>query len=580
MLCDNCQQSALRDDSPAFRVETNIFGHRSVVTDEESTIPTNYFLLDHLPELPQLRESALNGCELCSFLRESILFRDTAKFLQDDEGIEITSLEEEITLQIRYPWNHTVDDTNERRHYLQVIVKFMETNLEFFISCVIGAAEKGDPVAKWLRLDDPSTKALNRPKTIRWIKERIRDCKEHDHKLPTSGFVPKLLLDVRGEVPKLTDQDTLISTQKTRGQLKTRTPRYTALSYCWGTAEDAKVQVTTTTSSFSERQAGIETKDITPVLQDAIIITKQLSIPYLWIDSLCIFQDDIADWNRQCMDMDKIYGHAEVTILAASSTSCREGFIKRKVPQIRLPYHSALNQALQGSMWIELQEVGSSSAPLLSNIFDDTSNSRLATRGWAFQESHTVASYFWAATTTAYIMQEQSETFKNSVEFAKRLKNDYFAGHWGNDLIMGLMWTVNGPAKVSKSVHLGRVCSPIQYLVPSWSRLFELNGSNAFGAIKSDYYVSITEIHEEVKLWKLILLGTCKESQPGEASRQMVEHEEDMYPFGLIVHGIKHSEWCRIGIFTPAEGGPYLSLQTLSLQTFKMASTLGNITVI
>lgn len=141
MLCENCQQSALRDDSPAFRVETNIFGHRSVVTDEDSTVPTNYFLLDHLPELPQLRESALSGCELCSFLRESILSRDTAKFLQDDEGIEITSLEEEITLQTCYHWNRTVDDTNERRHYLQVIVNFMETDLEFFISCVIGAAE-------------------------------------------------------------------------------------------------------------------------------------------------------------------------------------------------------------------------------------------------------------------------------------------------------------------------------------------------------------------------------------------------------------------------------------------------------
>lgn len=550
---------------------------------------------------------------------------------------------------------------------------------------------------------------------MRWIKERIRDCKEHDHRLPTPVFVPKLLLDVRGEIPKLTDQDTLISTQKARGQLKTRTPRYTALSYCWGTAEDAKVQVKTTTSSFAERQTGIETKDITPVLQDAIIVTRQLSIPYLWIDSLCIFQDDITDWNRQCMDMDKIYGHAEITIRAASSTSCREGFIKRKVPQIRLPYHSALNQALQGSMWIELQEVGLSLAPLPSSIYNDVAENRLATRGWAFQErvlstrqiifgksdthfirpqdflsysSRSALGHYGSSIHHSRTLRDVQELYHEwanllvdfssihadsytcatdllpsiaglAVEFAKRLKDDYFAGHWGNDLVMGLMWSTDGSRKVSKSVYLGRVCSPIQYLVPSWSQLFGLGftstlrgnmwgrlyhpavksidahtvteGCNAFGAINNgelrvcgyhmdlqatnviqfksiepwystyradqidvwrlkfgqsddrdffcdvlqDYYVSTTDIHEEVKLWKLILLGTCKEGPGERVPRQTVEHEEDMYPFGLVVHGIKHSEWCRIGIFIPANKGP-----SLSLENFKMASTLGDITII
>jgi hypothetical protein len=142
MLCENCQQSALRDDSPAFHIETNVFGHRSVVTDEDSFIPTNYFLLDHFPELPRLRVSALSGCEFCSFLHESLLSCDTATLLQVDYGLRITSLKEEkITLQIKYGWNRDMGVPAGKRNFLHVIVKFAAATVDFNIYCSIRAAE-------------------------------------------------------------------------------------------------------------------------------------------------------------------------------------------------------------------------------------------------------------------------------------------------------------------------------------------------------------------------------------------------------------------------------------------------------
>ncbi|ETS87456.1 hypothetical protein PFICI_01284 [Pestalotiopsis fici W106-1] len=717
MLCENCQQSALSDDSSAFRVETDEFGHSSAVTDEDSIIPTDYFLLDHFPELPKLRESGHGGCEFCSFIRESILSSDNVSRLQDPYGVRITSLsEEEVTLRVRYLWNYTIADTDIKRHFLQVIVKFVNIDIGFGIFCRIRAAEKGDPVAQWLRLDDSSTQAFTGAKTIGWIKERIHECTKHNHELPSPEFIPSLLLDVRGKSPKLTDHDTLISSRKTLGQLKVQTPRYTALSYCWGTAEDAKVQLKTTKSSFSKRQAGIEPHEITPVLQDAIIITKQLSIPYLWIDCLCIFQDDITDWDRQCAEMDKIYGHAEITIVAASSTSCREGFIQRRVPRIKLPFYSTLNRILHGSMWIELGFAGENLNLPLSDIYLDAAASRLATRGWTVQErllstrqivfgkfnAHFICPWGYqsnggpltvgkwlnsihSARTTSDVQElfrawsrvlieyrdigEDSFTHATDLlpslsgmaaDFAKRLKDDYFAGHWGNDLIMGLMWSSDSGFKISKSVHLGRVCAPLQYVVPSWSQLFHsgltnppdansllqlfypavecieartsISGSNVFGTIKNgelrvrghtlspqatsviqfksaeplfpprsgqgnewrfrfersdgeslfcdvrlDFSLPIIEIHEEVKLWKWILLGTCKLGPFGK-SRRLEKTGEDMHPFGLLVHSCRRSEWCRIGVFVPAWGS--FQGSQLSLQTFQMASTLEDITII
>jgi hypothetical protein len=58
---------------------------------------------------------------------------------------------------------------------------------------------------------------------------------------------------------------------------------YTALDYCWGEEEqEAKL----TTKRISEYIEGLPLKDLPQTLQDAIEVTKNLNIPYLWIDSL------------------------------------------------------------------------------------------------------------------------------------------------------------------------------------------------------------------------------------------------------------------------------------------------------
>jgi Heterokaryon incompatibility protein (HET) len=52
---------------------------------------------------------------------------------------------------------------------------------------------------------------------------------------------------------------------------------------------------------------------------DAIRVTRELDVQYLWIDSLCIIQDSEEDWRRESAMMDKVYSNTYCTIAAAAS---------------------------------------------------------------------------------------------------------------------------------------------------------------------------------------------------------------------------------------------------------------------
>ncbi|KAF2635540.1 heterokaryon incompatibility, partial [Massarina eburnea CBS 473.64] len=59
--------------------------------------------------------------------------------------------------------------------------------------------------------------------------------------------------------------------------------------------------------------------DLLETFQDAIMTYRVLGIRYLWIDSLCILQDDPVDWQAHVTIMDAIYEHAHITFAARAS---------------------------------------------------------------------------------------------------------------------------------------------------------------------------------------------------------------------------------------------------------------------
>ncbi|KAG4420446.1 hypothetical protein IFR04_006462 [Cadophora malorum] len=72
-------------------------------------------------------------------------------------------------------------------------------------------------------------------------------------------------------------------------------------------------------SYLARALAGITWGSLPRVFQDAISLTRNLGIEYIWIDPLCIIQGDEVDWTRESSNMVATYSDCYFNIAAASS---------------------------------------------------------------------------------------------------------------------------------------------------------------------------------------------------------------------------------------------------------------------
>lgn len=94
--------------------------------------------------------------------------------------------------------------------------------------------------------------------------------------------------------------------------------RYIALSYVWGPPKYQKTKLLTSNVLQLGRAGSLTTVQVPQTIEDAIELTKLLGFDYLWVDALCIIQDDAADQQIQINNMHGVYKTAFVTIVAAS----------------------------------------------------------------------------------------------------------------------------------------------------------------------------------------------------------------------------------------------------------------------
>ena len=109
-------------------------------------------------------------------------------------------------------------------------------------------------------------------------------------------------------------------------RLRTTPPcdKYIALSYCWGGDQSFKA----TKSTIDDFTRCINHSDLPRTLQDAITVTLELGCRFLWVDVLCIIQDDKVHTAKEIAMMPRIYENAYATVIAARSKSCDEGFLQ------------------------------------------------------------------------------------------------------------------------------------------------------------------------------------------------------------------------------------------------------------
>jgi len=98
---------------------------------------------------------------------------------------------------------------------------------------------------------------------------------------------------------------------------------YAALSHCWGRSHP----ISTELSTINCRRQSLNWSSLPATFRDAITVTRELGLRYLWIDSLCIIQDDDRDWEVESAKMGSIYERAYIVIAASMSSDPDRSFL-------------------------------------------------------------------------------------------------------------------------------------------------------------------------------------------------------------------------------------------------------------
>ncbi|OJD38958.1 heterokaryon incompatibility protein [Diplodia corticola] len=157
------------------------------------------------------------------------------------------------------------------------------------------------------------------------IRKWIDYCTKHDDACPlppsTAVRLPTRVIDVGntgdGQVRLHVTQESDI-----------KHGRYISLSHRWGEVNLPKC----TKSSLSSLQQGFDVAGLPKTFRDAIEVTRELEVRFLWIDSLCILQDSAEDWAQEAGMMGEVYRNCYVNIAATAAQDSDGGlfFDRRK----------------------------------------------------------------------------------------------------------------------------------------------------------------------------------------------------------------------------------------------------------
>lgn len=111
--------------------------------------------------------------------------------------------------------------------------------------------------------------------------------------------------------------------------------RYAALSYVWGQVKQTQYMKDTRDTLEEPGSLQSDEVELPQTIKDAIDLTALLGIPYLWVDSLCILQDDSPHKSSILKTMERIYGEAVVTIVDGYGEDASSGLPGLSIPRAK-----------------------------------------------------------------------------------------------------------------------------------------------------------------------------------------------------------------------------------------------------
>jgi hypothetical protein len=145
---------------------------------------------------------------------------------------------------------------------------------------------------------------------------------------PKSSAVPSQNGAPQGnlELPRLRVEDKPLEDRKQRPR-----GQYVTLSHRWGKAKFPQL----TNDTLKDFQKGIALSSLPLTFRQAIKFARRLSpsIRYIWIDSLCIIQDDKDDWDYESVQMYSVYRNSYCNISATAASDSSQGLHFARNPQ-------------------------------------------------------------------------------------------------------------------------------------------------------------------------------------------------------------------------------------------------------
>ncbi|PKS12644.1 hypothetical protein jhhlp_000852 [Lomentospora prolificans] len=193
---------------------------------------------------------------------------------------------------------------------------------------------------------------------------------------PLSPTLPKRLVHIQGRPGRGRDDGLKLRLwEPAPGDID----RYVCLSHCWG----RHPLITTRRENLESYYSSIPWKTLSKTFQDSIRFVSELGIHLVWIDSLCIIQDDVGDWREEAAKMASYYRNAYFTLGASSGADGAAGLLRVDAHERSTIEIVAKEGQASKEFHITARKPLSHQFGTVSSIIEDFP---LMTRGWVYQE--------------------------------------------------------------------------------------------------------------------------------------------------------------------------------------------------
>ncbi|KAH6660964.1 heterokaryon incompatibility protein-domain-containing protein [Truncatella angustata] len=297
-----------------------------------------YLLFETVSEL---RESAKSECHFCTALATHIDSMP-GRYLEADSAVYIECKPLEVPESLKfsaYLSRNILEepdlDIDADWGWPQTVITLRQRNTDSDGEIMLPLAFRIEgPSGHWLSKDAGAYAAAIGLRqvspiagdvgTLRVVRKWLHECMKNEEcsAWPKEAFRPTRLIDVG-------DDQTSTTMRLIEGPCKPEpTQQYVVLSYCWGQGTGQPTWITTT-SNIQSRREGFSLEILPRTIADAVTVARAVGIRYLWVDSLCIVQDDLDDWAKESRLLKRVYTAAQFTIVSGTDSATSGLFIPR-----------------------------------------------------------------------------------------------------------------------------------------------------------------------------------------------------------------------------------------------------------